>query len=308
MPGRGFGVNPSLGRRFNRFMPLDLILVPWGTVFVKRVGTLSERNAPIPVSSSWNEYNRRVIKVVVPNIWSGFMHRISVLMLCLLICGPDLWGQERQPPSPPVKVFTGKTAHEVVRVVDGESVLLDVNGVVTKVRLIGVDAPGVLKSPKKAGPFGEESSRFLRNLLKGESVYIEYEREPGHEDEYERPLAYLFRAPDGLFVNLEVVRQGYARMDAKEAFRYMKLFKDYEKRARKAGKGLWEAEKTEQPIEKTASKEGITVYIQRGGKEYHTLNCSRLKQGKIGRYRIPVDLSEAKRKGLKPCRACRPPK
>lgn len=236
------------------------------------------------------------------------MYRISVLILCFLICTPDPRGQEQQPPLPPVKVLTGKTAHEVVRVVDGESVLLDMGGVMTKVRLFGVDAPGALESPKRAEPFGEESRRFLKNLLKGESVYIEYDKEPGHEDEYERPLAYLFRAPDGLFVNLEVVRQGYARMDAKEAFKYMKLFKDYEKRARKAGKGIWEAKPTEQPVEETASKKGITVYIQRGGKEYHTLNCSRLKQGKVGRYRIPVDLKEAKKKGLKPCRICRPPK
>ena len=49
----------------------------------------------------------------------------------------------------------------------------------------------------------------------------------------------MFRAPDGLFVNLEIVRQGYGHAYVKYPFEHMELFRHYESRARRSGKGLW---------------------------------------------------------------------
>jgi endonuclease YncB( thermonuclease family) len=52
-------------------------------------------------------------------------------------------------------------------------------------------------------------------------------------------LLYLFRQPDGLFVNQEVVRQGYGYAKTGLSFQYQDTFQAYEQRAREAGKGLW---------------------------------------------------------------------
>ena len=162
----------------------------------------------------------------------------SVLPLCLLLFSPCALGQEPAPPCP-VKAFTGKPAHPVVDVADGESVLLEMEGKKTKVRLIGVNAPGTLRSPNKAEPFGEESSRFLRNLLKGESVYVEHEKVPADEDEYGRPLVYLYRAPDNMLVNLELIRAGYGTVSQSYSFHHRDSFAYYQSKAQADQKGIW---------------------------------------------------------------------
>ena len=54
-----------------------------------------------------------------------------------------------------------------------------------------------------------------------------------------RLLAYLYRAPDGLFVNLEIVRQGYGHAYTFFPFKHMELFRHYGNRARTAEKGLY---------------------------------------------------------------------
>lgn len=60
-------------------------------------------------------------------------------------------------------------------------------------------------------------------------------------DKYGRVLAYLYRAPDGLWVNLEIIRQGYGQVYTLASFKHIELFRDYERRAREIGKGLWRA-------------------------------------------------------------------
>jgi hypothetical protein len=44
----------------------------------------------------------------------------------------------------------------------------------------------------------------------------------------------LYRAPDGLFVNLEIVHQGYGRALTVFPFKYMELFRRHERAAREA--------------------------------------------------------------------------
>ena len=106
-----------------------------------------------------------------------------------------------------------------------------------KVRLIGVDTPETVHPQKPVEFYGRESSLFLKNLLRGESVHVVYGQE--RVDGYGRTLAYLYRAPDGLFVNLEIIRQGYGHAYTQFSFRHMELFTGYQRWARETGKGLW---------------------------------------------------------------------
>ena len=69
-------------------------------------------------------------------------------------------------------------------------------------------------------------------------LYLRFDREM--RDKYGRLLAYLYRAPDGLFVNLEIVRQGYGQAYTRYPFKHMELFRHYEHRAQEARKGLWD--------------------------------------------------------------------
>lgn len=205
----------------------------------------------------------------------------------------------------PVEDFTGEIAYKVLRVIDGDTVKIDANGKATTVRLIGVDTPETVHPSKPVEAYGKEASNFTKNLLLGESVYLRYDVE--RTDTYGRLLAYLYRVPDGLFVNLEIVRQGYGHAYTRFPFKHMEVFRHYGQRARAAGKGLYEDTKARVVSEgdaapAVASESEAKVYVTRTGKKYHREGCSSLRRSKI-----PISLAAAKQR-YGPCGLCNPPR
>ncbi|MEW6026557.1 MAG: thermonuclease family protein [Planctomycetota bacterium] len=230
-----------------------------------------------------------------------------VILPILSITNAETPASQKAPPYP-VKDLKGQSAYKVSRVIDGDTVDIIANSQAVRVRLIGVDTPEAVHPQKQVEFYGKEASNFLANLLKGEEVYLEYDTDKLEYDKYGRLLAYLYRAPDGLFVNLEIIRQGYGHAYTKYPFQYMELFRAYEKRARENGKGLWAAIPSEQPPavkdEPSAGKEEqkeVTVYITKTGKKYHRSDCEWLYAS-----RIAITLKEAKEKGYGACKVCSP--
>jgi len=119
----------------------------------------------------------------------------------------------------------------VDRVVDGDTVV--VNGI--KVRLIGIDTPETVHPRKPVQCYGKEASSYLKDLLEGRRVRLEYGRE--RYGKYGRVLAYLYRGKT--FVNAKMVEQGYAFAYKRFPFKYMDAFTRYEAMARKENRGLW---------------------------------------------------------------------
>lgn len=99
----------------------------------------------------------------------------------------------------------------LVRVVDGDTIDADVAGTRERVRLIGIDTPETKKPDTPVQCFGPEASSFTTSLLP-EGTALRLERDVEARDAYGRLLAYVYRADDGLFVNLEIVRRGYAHL------------------------------------------------------------------------------------------------
>jgi len=184
---------------------------------------------------------------------------------------------------------------EVARVVDDETVELKFDGEETPAiyRLVGVDAPAFNDPGKPDEPYGKEADIFVRNLLKGETVWVE----KSSVDVRGPSLVSLFRAPDGLFVNLEIVRQGYGVVDLENNFDRKQLFLDYQEFAKKAKKGRWAGENSDE------EKEEGFVYIASSekGKKYHKKDCSYIRYSSAR-----ISLDEAKRKGLGACSRCDP--
>jgi len=137
----------------------------------------------------------------------------------------------------PKNDFTNQPVYDIIAITDGDTVKLSIDGKSTTVRLIGIDTPETVDPRKPVEYYGKEASQFTTNLLKGEQVYLE--QEPNTTDKYGRSLYYLYRVPDGLFVNLEIVRQGYGHAYTTYPFKYMGLFLEYENKARENCKGLW---------------------------------------------------------------------
>ena len=207
----------------------------------------------------------------------------------------------------PAEKFAGDQAYRVVKVVDGDTIKIDYKGKTESVRLIGVDTPETVHPSKPVEHFGKEASAFTKNLLRGEQVYLRFGNE--ERGRYGRLLAYVFRAPDGLFVNLEIVRLGYGHAYTKFPFKHMELFRHYESRAREVSKGLWSKSSTatapgveskaKSELAPDASVDGdTTVYVTKSGSKYHRESC---RWGNI-----EMTLAEAREK-YSPCAKCSPP-
>jgi micrococcal nuclease len=130
----------------------------------------------------------------------------------------------------------------VVRVVDGDTirVLLDHPRESRTVRYIGVDTPETVKPGEPVQCFGKAASAFNRRLVAGRRVRLVLGRE--RRDRYGRLLAYVYRRPDGLFVNAELVRRGFAQtLTIPPNVAHAAEFRALAGRARRDGRGLWAA-------------------------------------------------------------------
>jgi micrococcal nuclease len=134
----------------------------------------------------------------------------------------------------------GGGAGRVVRVVDGDTIEVQLGATREKVRYIGVDTPETKDPAMAVQCYGRQASAFNARLVAGEQVRLV--RDVEARDRYGRLLAYVFRVRDGLFVNAELTRRGYAQPlpiapDVRHADRFAELARD----ARQQGRGLWSA-------------------------------------------------------------------
>ena len=98
----------------------------------------------------------------------------------------------------------------LLEVVDGDTIDVKVDGIEERIRLIGIDTPETKKPNTPVQCFGPEATAFTKSLLPaGTSLHVE--RDVEARDKYDRLLAYVYRSDDGLFVNLAIIDQGYAR-------------------------------------------------------------------------------------------------
>jgi micrococcal nuclease len=128
----------------------------------------------------------------------------------------------------------------VVRVVDGDTLVADVDGgEEERVRLIGVNTPESVDPRRPVECFGQEASAHAKALLP-EGTRIRIERDAEARDRYGRLLGYVHRAHDGLFVNLAMVADGYAQvMTIPPNVTHADAFAAAQAEARATGRGLW---------------------------------------------------------------------
>ena len=129
--------------------------------------------------------------------------------------------------------------YTVVRVIDGDTIVINKAGVNETVRLIGIDTPETVHPSKPVQCFGEEASKKTKEWLEGREVTLEVDESEGERDKYRRLLGYVYR-DDGLFVNLDLIKQGYAfEYTYVTPYKYQAEFKAAEAEASAALNGLW---------------------------------------------------------------------
>jgi micrococcal nuclease len=120
-------------------------------------------------------------------------------------------GCSRRGSSPPAAAAADGANATVDRVVDGDTIrIVAPGGRSERVRLIGIDTPETKDPRRPVQCFGKEASAFTTKLLP-RATRVRLVRDVEGRDRYGRLLAYVYRARDGLFVNLALAQGGYAR-------------------------------------------------------------------------------------------------
>lgn len=128
-----------------------------------------------------------------------------------------------------------------MRVIDGDTLVIRLDGRDERVRLIGIDTPESVRPDSPVECFGKEASEFLAGLVPA-GTGVRLERDVEARDVYDRLLAYVYRASDELFVNLAIVEEGYGRpLTIPPNVAYTDRFVRASRDARDAGRGLWAA-------------------------------------------------------------------
>lgn len=127
----------------------------------------------------------------------------------------------------------------VTNVEDGDSIMVQSEDRQTiTVRYIGIDAP------ENGYPFFEEGRKANSDLVLQKKAILIKDR--SEADQYQRWLRYVI--VDGVFVNLELIRSGFARAQSYPPDEACKaVFIAAEEEARLASRGMWTATQTPDP-------------------------------------------------------------
>ena len=128
------------------------------------------------------------------------------------------------------------TAHLVTRVIDGDTIEVDIDGTIYKVRYIGIDTPELDDEHPKCRVLAQEATRYNRQLVAGKTVRLE--KDVSETDRYERLLRYVY--VDDIFVNAELVRQGLAwAKPYPPDTKYQDYLEEMEAEAKQDGGNIW---------------------------------------------------------------------
>ncbi len=182
------------------------------------------------------------------------------------------------------------TLYSVTRVVDGDTIEVDYNGTLEKVRLIGVDTPeSVHPDSSKNTEEGILASDYTKAKLEGKQVELEFDVQ--QRDQYGRLLAYVW--VDGLMYNKTLLEDGVANLATYPPnVKYVDEFTAIVQAREPQTTPDTGTQDTQEP------DQSRTVYITPTGKRYHYDNhCN-------GGTYIESTLDEALARGLTPCQKC----
>jgi micrococcal nuclease len=117
----------------------------------------------------------------------------------------------------------------VTRVVDGDTIHVNIRGKDETIRLLGINTPEKKKS------YYFEARKFLIDNIENKSVQLVVDRD--NVDKYRRRLRYIFY--ENRLINVEIVENGLATTFMLDSLKYREKFINAEKFARTNEKGLW---------------------------------------------------------------------
>lgn len=163
--------------------------------------------------------------------------RLLKLLLAFAFAGIGYFLNHHQPPAQVLGTIS-PGYYRVVEFADGDTISVDMDGKVERIRMIGVDTPETHDPRKAVQCFGQAASDFTKNLIGNNPVRLQADELSTNRDRYDRLLRYVY-LPDGKLVEEEIIRQGYGFAYTSFPFTKSDHFKQLETDARQQGRGLW---------------------------------------------------------------------
>lgn len=206
---------------------------------------------------------------------------------------------------------SGHVQAQTVRVIDGDTIEVLIEGQTYTVRYIGIDTPETKHPDKPVEPFGPEAAAKNEELIGGKVV--ELEKDVSETDQYGRLLRYVYVGD--LMINAELVRLGYAQVSTYPPdVKYQDLFLQLQREAREANRGLWGAPSEPAPLP-TDTPQIAPVplpaaecpYIGNSNTgKFHRAGCSSIDRMKEEHKVCLQSREEAIASGYVPCKRCNP--
>jgi len=126
---------------------------------------------------------------------------------------------------------------EVINVADGDTIDVLMSGNIESVRFIGIDTPETHHPDIGEQCFGQEATDSLNSLIT-DKVQLVMDPDSTNRDRYGRLLRFVYNQ-DGVFLNLEQVRRGYAFATTSFRHSLMQVFVTAELLASHENVGVW---------------------------------------------------------------------
>lgn len=133
----------------------------------------------------------------------------------------------------------------VTKIVDGDTIWVNINGKEEKVRFIGVNCP---EYTTKIEEYGKEATEYTTNELLGKKVYLQ--KDISQTDDYNRLLRYVWLEKidtineeniENYLFNAKLVINGYAQSNYyKPDISLQNYLEKFEKEAKKQKIGIWQ--------------------------------------------------------------------
>ncbi len=128
--------------------------------------------------------------------------------------------------------------YSIAYFVDGDTIAVNMNGKVEKIRFVGIDTPETHKPNTPVQCYGPAAAAYTKNTIGKNSVRLVSDSLSTDRDRYDRLLRYVY-LPDGTDVNEELVKNGYAFYYPYFPFTKSDQFAADQAAAMAAHKGLW---------------------------------------------------------------------
>lgn len=168
---------------------------------------------------------------------------LLILLGTLFAGGGSLTHEELVDLRPRILSYFTEVPEGFVRVidsVDGDTIVVELDGKHEHVRLLGIDTPETKDPRRGVQCFGKEAAAATRSMIAGRAVKLLPDTKQGDRDSYGRLLRYVY-FEDGTTVNERLVYDGYAFAYERFPTARLERLQQLEADAKKNQRGLWSA-------------------------------------------------------------------